>query len=104
MSEFEAAVRRAELSSTGGAEFTVDIRDRWSEEWNQFVQAAVRSRLSLIDSVAWFAYTQNLPYGVLVDCDGVRLDRSVPALTIHYQDTNCGPGHATFTADFTLPE
>lgn len=85
-------------------EIAMPIDDRFAADWSQFVQRVVKARFSLIDAVAWTAYTQNSPYGVLVDCDGVRIDKSVPPLTIHYRDQHCGPGLSTFTATFTIPD
>lgn len=85
-------------------EVTVDVDARFAAEWNEFVQRAVRARWDLIEQVCRLAYTQDLPYGVLVDCDGVRIDKDVPALTIHYRDQHCGPEHTTFAAVFTVPE
>lgn len=76
----------------GGADFSaaeLSIEPEYADRIKALVSAAVAARHEAIEKVCRLAYENNLPWGVLVDCDGVRIDESVPPLTIHYRDTDC---------------
>lgn len=75
------------------------VFDRFNDMANQLA----RARSAAIEMVCRIAYSRNSPYGVLVDCDGVRIDKDVPANTVHYRDTDC-QYNPQWTAVLTVPE
>lgn len=60
-----------------------------SERFNELIAQTARERAGWIDAVCRFALSRNSPYGVLVDCAGVRISKDVPAGELHYANQHC---------------